>query len=400
MGMSIKNAAGDGSTWVPSTDVERVLFDAKSRGDWDGYVKVLLSVDTFSYKPKDRVDRRKLVVNWLTEQGPEGKDCLVVYTRGELPRRRPDVVACAVSLPFPPEEWWGGELQGLLVNPGSPSGTYFPDARRNRRHWKSLKKNVLKKGHDADLLLTKYTGPLNGSLAHGLACGGHLAVHNGVIWNEVGDIYTSYEADVETLRESWGVTDRPNWQAQVTALLEGRNSPPEPEFLLRLRSDLARQYPGSHRDPSFWRQAAADVLAQRGVGGPGIEALMQLIGKITRYEERFRADGILPPDGLVASALAYDFGRAVNFARWGLSARFAEPYETEQVVIKAGELARRVYRTWGEYSAGYILGRVLRFDEEAFGHMYASALTPHRILTHVPGSPWRNIPFALDGGPQ
>ncbi|MEU6719049.1 DUF1266 domain-containing protein [Nonomuraea sp. NPDC046802] len=393
MGMPIRNVPGQGPAWVPPTDVERALFDARARGDWDAYIMVLMGAGTFSYKPKDLVDRRKLVVNWLTEKNPEGKDSLVVYTRGELPRRRHDAVACAVSLPFPPEEWWGSELQGLLVNPGSPSGAYFPDAKRSRRHWKSLKKNVPKKGHDADQLLTKYTGALHGPVAHGLACGAHLAVHNGVIWNEIGDVYLNYQDDVETLREAWGVTDRSNWQVQVMALLEGRNSPSEPELLLRLRDELARQYPGSHRDPSVWQQAAADAFAQQGLGQEGIAFLIGLIGKISRYEERFRADGILPPDGYVTSAFGYDFGRAVNFARWGLSARLAEPAEVEQVVIKAGELARQVYRTWEEYSAGYILGRVLRFDEESFGHMYDSALTPHRVLTRDPASPWRNIPF-------
>ncbi|MGN9844426.1 DUF1266 domain-containing protein [Nonomuraea sp. H19] len=391
------NVAGQGTAWVPPTDIERALFEAKARGDWDAYVSVLLGADTFSYKPKEHVDSRKLVVDWLTEQGPEGKDCLVVYTRGELPGRRYDAVACPVSLPFPPEEWWGGELEGLLVNPGSPSGTFFPDAKRGRRHWKALKKSVPDRGHDADQMLTKYTGPLHGPLAHGLACGAHLAVHNGVIWNEVGDVYNSYEEDVETLRESWGVTDRQGWQVQVTALLEGRNSPAEPEFLLQLRNDLARQYPGSHRDPSAWQRAAASVLTQKGMSQAVIDLLLALINKIARYEERFRADGILPPDGFVTSALGYDFGRAVNFARWGLGARFTEPHETEQVAIHAGELARQVYRSWEEYSAGYILGRVLRFDEEEFGHMYESALTPHRILTQDPVSPWRNIPFQLDG---
>ncbi|MDP4511541.1 DUF1266 domain-containing protein [Nonomuraea turcica] len=59
------------------------------------------------------------------------------------------------------------------------------------------------------------------------------------------------------------------------------------------------------------------MLSQRGMSRPGIDALMQLIGKITRYEERFRADGILPPESFVTSALGYDLGRAVNFARWG-----------------------------------------------------------------------------------
>ncbi|MGP3915856.1 DUF1266 domain-containing protein [Nonomuraea sp. 10N515B] len=396
MGMPKRNVAGQGPAWVPPTDVERALAEAKSRGDWDAYVRVLLGADTFSYKPKEQVDSRKLGVDWQTEQGPEGKQCLVVYTRGELPGRRPDLVACPVSLPFPPEEWWGSEVQGMLVNPGSPSGTYFPDAKRSRRHWKSLKKSVQDKGHDADQMLTKYTGPLHGPLAHGLACGGQLAVHNGVIWNEIGDVYSSYADDVETLRESWGVTDRHGWQTQVTALLEGRNSPAEPEFVLQVRNDLARQYPGSHRDLSTWQRATAGMLTQRGVSRPGIDVVMQLIGTIMRYEERFRADGLLAPDAFVTSALGYDFGRAVNFARWGLSARFAEPYETEHVVIQAGELARRVYRTWEEYSAGYILGRVLRFDEEAFGHMYDSALVPHRILAQDPGSPWRNIPFTAN----
>ncbi|MEO3870084.1 DUF1266 domain-containing protein [Nonomuraea sp. B12E4] len=392
MGTPIENAA-----WVPPTDVERALCDAKARGDWDAYVRVLVSAGTFSYKPKDQIDRRKLVVNWLTEQGPNGKPCLVVYTRGELPGRRPDAVACAAPLPFPTEEWWGGELQGLLVNPGSPSGTYFPDAKRSRKHWKSLKKDVPKKGHDDDQLLTKYSGPLHGPLAHGLACGGHLAVHNQVIWNEIGDVYTTYEEDVETLRGSWGVTDRFNWQAQVQTLLQGHNSPPEPEFLLQLRNDLARRYPGSHRDPAAWQHVAGTALTQRGLAPADIQAVLGLIGKITRYEERFRADGILRPDGFVTSALAYDFGRAVNFARWGLSARFAEPYEAEQVAVTAGGLARQVYRSWEDYSAGYILGRVLRFDDESFGHMYGSALSPHRILVQDPGSPWRNIPFVLDG---
>lgn len=391
MGMPIKNVPG--ASWVPPTDVERALLDARSRGDRDAYLSVLLSADTFSYKPKDQVDRRKLVINWLTEKGPDGQDCLVVYTRGELPPRRPDVVACAVSLPFPPEEWWGGELHGLLVNPGSPSGTYFPDAKRDRKRWKALKKNLPRRGHDADRLLTRHTGPLFGPLAHGLACGAHLAVHNGVIWNEIGDVYSSYEQDVETLRDSWGVTDRPNWHAQTVALLEGRNSPWEPEFLLRVRDELARQHPGAHRDPSAWQRAAAGVLAQRGVGPQAIDQLMVLVAKVVRYEERFRADGVLPPDGYVVSALGYDFGRAVNFARWGLSARFAEPSEAEQAVVKAGELARQVYRTWEEYSAGYILGRVLRFDDESFGHMYGSAVVPHRILTQDPAGPWRNLPF-------
>ncbi|WP_406223256.1 DUF1266 domain-containing protein [Streptomyces decoyicus] len=76
-----------------------------------------------------------------------------------------------------------------------------------------------------------------------------------------------------------------------------------------------------------------------------------------------------------------------------MGARFADQPEVEKAVIRAGELCREHYSSWEEFSAGYILGRALRFDEESFGHMYSSALTPHRILSKDLASPWRNIPF-------
>lgn len=46
-----------------------------------------------------------------------------------------------------------------------------------------------------------------------------------------------------------------------------------------------------------------------------------------------------------------------------------------------------------DFSAGYILGRVLRFDDEEYGPYYETALNAHRLLTQAEGSPWRNIPW-------
>jgi hypothetical protein len=62
-------------------------------------------------------------------------------------------------------------------------------------------------------------------------------------------------------------------------------------------------------------------------------------------------------------------------------------------VLRAGELCRGTYGSWAELSAGYILGRALRFDQEAFGEWYESALIPHRILTEDPESPWNTLAF-------
>ncbi|MFE0100643.1 DUF1266 domain-containing protein [Streptomyces sp. NPDC059009] len=382
--------------WVPPTDVERALFDAKSRGDWDGYLRVLLGADTLAYAVREKADRNKADGGWLTHRADDGQTYFAVYTRGELLPRRPQIVAVAVSVPLPAMEWWGGEtdeLKGIIVNPGTPTEGRFPDARKKRRQWKALKKDVPQRGHDDDALITKYTGPLHGPLAHGLACGTHLAVHRQVLWNDIGDVCVDYRDDAEVLRDSWGTTERAAWVQQLNFLLAGQNSPPEPEFALSVRRELAARHPGAHADPQAWQGAAADTLRRRGTGQEGIARVLDVIGKITRYEARFRADGILAPDGYVPSALGYDYGRAVNYARWGLGARFAEHAEVEQAVLWAGELCRETYTSWEEFSAGYILGRVLRFDEESFGHMYSSAVTPHRILTTDPASPWRNIPF-------
>ncbi|KOU61080.1 hypothetical protein ADK57_28490 [Streptomyces sp. MMG1533] len=381
------------AVWTPPTDVERRLLEAKSRADWDGYLRVLLGADTFAYAPKEQIDRGKKAVNWLPYRAADGGDYVAVHTRGVLLPRRPDVVACELKLPLAPEEWWGEGWRGLVVNPGTPVEAWFPDARNRRRHWKALKKDAPSRGHDDDELITKYDGPLHGPLAHGLACGTHLAVHCQVLWNDVGDVYADYQADVEGLRESWGTTDRGRWQQQLTYLLEGRNSPPHPEFALNVRRELAVHHPGAHADPEVWRAVSVELLRDRGAGQADIAEVLEAIGQIVRYEARFRADGILPPDGWVTSALGYDYGRAVNYARWGVGARFAEPAEAEQAVLAAGELCRETYTSWEAFSAGYVLGRALRFDEESFGHMYSSALTPHRILTTDPASPWRHIPF-------
>ncbi|MFD5393343.1 DUF1266 domain-containing protein [Streptomyces sp. NPDC127097] len=396
MGIPITGAAAwNVPAQMPPTAVEHALTEAKWRGDWDGYIRVLLQADTFVYVFRERAHAKGRAAPWLPFRTPDGREHIALHTRGELLARRPDVVAQQISLPVPSYEWWGEETAGLLINPGTPSEAYFPDARNTRRHWKALKKQVPQRGHDDDALITKNTGPLHGPLAHGLACGSHLAVHNQVFWNDLGDVYNDYHQDVELLRESWGVTDRANWLQQLTHLLNGQNSPPQPEFALMVRRAIARSVPGAHSDPQLWRQVATDRLRERGAAQEDIAEVQSLIGQIVRYEARFRADGLLPPDGYVTSALGYDYGRAVNFARWGLGARFAEEPEAARAVTAAGELCRERYASWEEFSAGYILGRVLRFDEEAFGHAYGSALSPHRILTTDPGSPWRNIAFGL-----
>ncbi|MBO1332206.1 DUF1266 domain-containing protein [Streptomyces sp. VRA16 Mangrove soil] len=306
--------------------------------------------------------------------------------------RHDDLVLCRIPFPIEETEADDGSYAGVYVNPGSPCSVHVPFDAARFRAWRALMHRAERRGHDDDELVTMFTGPQAGPLAHGLACGTHLAVHNRVPWNEVGPVYHDYEQDVEVLRESWDVTDRRGWLEQLTYLLRGENSPRHPELALRVR----RALPGGRVDPERWRELAVAEVRRISDDARDAAAVRDVVGRILRYESRFRADGLLAADGpgsVVVSALAYDYGRAVNFARWGLGARFAGQRETEDAVVRAGELAREVYGSWAEFSAGYVLGRVLRFDDESFGHMYGSAVRPHEILTTHPESPWRSMPF-------
>ncbi|MFD4997502.1 DUF1266 domain-containing protein [Streptomyces buecherae] len=401
MGTPIIGAAAQVPAWVPPTDVERALFEAKSRQDWDGYLRVLFAAPTFAYAPRQLVDDDQLIA-WVPHTVAHGPRYLAVYTRGELTTPRAGEVACSIALPLAPYVWWGEKLRGMVVNPGTPTEAFFPGARRKRRRWLALRDQMPSREPAgeaaAGALLTKYTGPLRGRLAMGLACGAHLSVHRRALWNDLTDVYADYRADTKILREAWGASSRAQWRRQLDFLLRGRNSPPQPEFVLRVRRGIARGAPGAPVDPRLWQRAAAETLYERGATESELVEARELIQRILRYEARFRADGLLPPDGHVASATGYDFGRAVSVARWGLGARYADRAEVEAAVIRAGSLCRRHYTSWSDFSAGYVLGRVLRFDEEAFGPMYTSALAPHRILLDTPGSPWRTLAFAAPGG--
>lgn len=232
-------------------------------------------------------------------------------------------------------------------------------------------------------------GPFWGPMAHGFACGAHIPVHVSSPWNALDDPVRDYAENRESLAESWGVTTAADWARQVEYLLGGMNIGPEVDAVLNVRRTLLRQQ--GHYDLLTWENAVAGWARRQG-GDTG--EMVRLAGVITRYESRFRTDGLLPHNGIVTSVFGYDFGRAVNMARWGFGGRFCDYATAERIVLRAGELCRQHYTSWADFSAGYALGRVIRFDEEQYGHMYVSVLGPHRLLMGDRTSPWWHVPFA------
>ncbi|MDH6607732.1 hypothetical protein M2164_003367 [Streptomyces sp. SAI-208] len=322
-----------------------------------------------------------------------------MYTEGVLPAPEPDRVFDWKKLKWIAQDLNASYPTTIVVNPDTPCEAFLPTEPPHSWAWARYAKQGDGPSDAAALRTLRVGGPLEGSVAHGLACGAHLLVQQGRFWNALAYHGHGYRADRRTLRTWWGITSRQQWQSQQRALLATEGARPVWEFALGLRRAIARDT-GGHVETGHWWDAAAAALHRR-EGAPTstaeteahIKDVQHLIGRITRYETRMRADGILGEGQFVGSVDAWDLGRASCMARWGVSARYCDLSEAEAAVVEAGYRAAHCYGSWEDFSAGFILGRCLHFDNDEFGSWYQDMVTVHRILTSDPGSPWLNIPF-------
>ncbi|GHG66125.1 hypothetical protein GCM10018779_37360 [Streptomyces griseocarneus] len=397
--------------WQAPSEVERKLYEAKVRGDWAAYFDVLAGVSLFHAMPRDFADSHPGKVRVGTYWEPRlGRKCYAFLTHGVLPAPVADPVFFTDDLDgvagfWPEPEAW------LAINPGTPCEAFFPATPEHRAVWQEHAQRAAK-----DTSKTLHTlwvgGPLRGTVAHGLACGALLSVRAGNPWNAIA-ANGSYSGLRRNLKDWWGITSREDWQRQQASLLQESGS--AWEFVLDIRQAIARQYGGTV-DPAHWREVTARVVRRNAtdtandaadgdasgveassVEASGVEAeigrLQQLIGRITRYEARFRADGLLGETKQVRSVNAWYYGRAVNMALWGVQGRYCGIPEAESAIIRASQLSQASYYSWEDFSAGFILGRCLHFDEEQFGNWYLDVLEIHQLLVSDPQSPWLNIPW-------
>ncbi|MFC8091302.1 DUF1266 domain-containing protein [Streptomyces sp. NPDC057301] len=394
--------------------MEQALFEAKSREDWAAYFDTLARNRVYFEIDRKKEDASPGITYTLFGHDPRvpGGRFWAVYTEGMLPAPEPHRVFDWNVLAWFAEVWTPADPPMIVVNPGSPCEAFLPSAPPHSAAWAGYFARSGGPSGRAELRTLRVGGPLHGPVAHGLACGALLFVNHGFPWNAMAYHGQGYPTERRMLREWWGVTSRQEWQVQQHALLATKGANPVWEFALGLRRAIARDF-GGYVETPFWRDAAAQVLRNRPDGEATItpdgvtkttsvteaeteahiKGVQHLIGRITRYEARMRADDILKENQYVSSADAWDLGRASCMARWGLGARYSDLPEAEAAVIEAGRSAGRTYKSWQDFSAGFILGRCLHFDDEEFGSWYEDMVTAHRILMAEPGSPWLNITF-------
>jgi hypothetical protein len=234
--------------------------------------------------------------------------------------------------------------------------------------------------------------PTTGELAAALAVGAHMSLNHGVSWNALKDDANSAQKIYANLKNQWDVSNAGELRECLEGLLDNETGDPLADFVLDIRLELAGRL-GAAPGTEAWRQAVTASARGQGLPETTLDEMTSTIDRVLRYEERFRADGLLPADGFVRSLLAYDWGRAVNMARWGYKLRYVKEQQAREYVLRAGKQAFSRYTSWADLSAGYALGRVLRFDNDEFDVWYATVLEPHQVLFTDPASPWLTIPW-------
>ncbi|MDK1472501.1 DUF1266 domain-containing protein [Streptomyces sp. 549] len=445
-----RKAARETVAWTPPGALEQALLHARQHADWTAYFNALAPHYLYFATPRGPVDAVRQAELHPFWNKSLGSHCMAYYTDGMLPVPGDNPVYEGESLrslasSWPSDRWW------LAVNPGTPCEAYFPGTMAHRVQWRAHAEQA--PSGQAMLRTLRVGGVLDGPLAHGLACGALLCVSNGSLWNAVAWHGRGYSGERNRLEQAWGITDRIAWLARLEELLLGESLDPLWEVLLRLRQQMT-QATGRAPGVAEWQDAAEYALrrsarpapptagARAGStagdgdgadaapdGGPAagpshgrepesepdrgretglgrgtglgradlldreVRRARHLIGRIARYESRFRADGLLPEDGQVRSVLAWCYGRASKMARWGLGARYGTMAETERALVRAGRVSQVSYESWEEFSAGYVLGRCLHFDRDEAGSWYTEMLDAHRQLTTDPESPWLRLPW-------
>lgn len=393
----------DGERWLAPALREQRLYELCRDGSDEAHLDYLRIVAAEGlYRPVALADAEgsdgaaPLHVTTL----PDGHRLVQVYTAGVLPRPHPDVVYEFITLRGLVALWPEG-VRILMVNGATPCARAFLAAEDEWDTWLRLHDELFEPDGTCDRVETRRTGvPRDVDLLRGLACGAHLCYGNGDAWNTLDWHGAGYSSEVERLAGSWGIEDHDTWLETVERLLAAELSPWVWEYVLGARLWLARETGERRVDPVMWRDCVEQSIREQlkgEVSGEELDdlavSLRGLVGKIMRYESRFRADGLLPPDGYVRTVVAWDLGRATMVARWGLGARYATEQELRGAVERAGKAVQASYLSWPDFSAGYVLGRCLHFDAETFGDWYTSVLEAHRALLAAPDSPWNTVPL-------
>jgi len=182
------------------------------------------------------------------------------------------------------------------------------------------------------------TSPLSRSDQFALAMGAHLAIPNGTLLND-WPLKAGLVSVWWGLRFSWGVKNK----EQALALMD---------MMFERSLDTEKELPS--------------------------EIAIAYFGK-KKLDVNYRINNA-----------AWDLGRLVNVARWCERLGYISKDELRRRIVQAAQLAQRHYRSWEEFSLGYLVGR---FEWGGRNTMMDDLVRINASLLKHPRSPWVNLPW-------
>ena len=173
------------------------------------------------------------------------------------------------------------------------------------------------------------------------------------------------------LSDFWGIRSGEDARMEVEKLLQGAGHGPLFDAFIQLRD-----VPPDQR---------LEVLRLHAPHARP-EDLQEFLGHYPAVLGALRGEGLCGATEAPATAIAYDWGRAVVVARVALGAEFLTADEVDVYVRRAAELARGRFGSWSAFAASYLFARGVwgGVDDPSFRGQCQIA----RELLTLPASPW------------
>jgi hypothetical protein len=160
-------------SWIPPTDIEETLFDAKMRDDWAAFHNALAYVNLYYQSDREILEKTPELYPRRYFKDPRTGDMRwELFTDGMLPAPQPDVVFSRARLRWIGRVWSQKSPPWIAINPGSPCEVVLPYGPPGSTDWSRAAEHVGDAGGiSMRLRALSVGGALHGPVAHGLACG-------------------------------------------------------------------------------------------------------------------------------------------------------------------------------------------------------------------------------------
>ena len=245
-------------------------------------------------------------------------------------------------------------------------------------------------------LPTEPDGYLYGPVAQGLAMAGPMTAPHHGCWNSLTDNGDLTPGNIRYfLFDVWQISDADDWMDRLNRLVSSAYGDWVAYQAADVRRRARRERDVTMLDDAVWERelrAEAERIEQP---EKYADALVESIPGIRAAEDTLRRARLLGADEEVEALDAYDYVRAANLARWGVSIGWGGPELVRNVALATRDAAIEHYSSWRAYGLGMSAGRIVTYPD-TYGKEVVTTIEWVRPFLDSIHSPWNHLPFPTE----